>query len=79
MNQTGPNYMDPRSSAGILARGQNVYQGGSFSPHAGQIGQQQQQQPNFALAAQSLLPKPINSMQNIDYQRVAKWLQAPTV
>lgn len=82
MNQTGPNYMDPRSTAGILSRGAPIYNATGFSPYAGKLGAnpgQQGQQPNFAGAAQSMLPKPPNSMQNIDFRRVAQWLQAPTV
>lgn len=79
MNQTGPNYMDPRSTVGILGRGQNVYQGASFSPKVGQGNMQ-----NFQGVAQQQLLNPAkipapNSMNNVNYQQVAKWLQAQSM
>lgn len=71
-----PKYMDPRSTAGILSRGKNVYQGTSFSPKVGQGA-------NFApIASQQLANNkilPPNSMQNINYQQVARWLTQPSV
>lgn len=76
MNSTGPNYMDPRSNVGILSRGQNVYQGASFSPKVGQ-GNMQQAASNALLPQNKMIPP--NSMQNINYQQVARWLQAQSM
>lgn len=80
MNQTGPSYMDPRGSVGILSRGQNIYGGASYSPKVGQGQALPQQQGQFApIAAQQLANQkilPPNSMTNVNFQQVAKWLQA---
>lgn len=80
MNQTGPNVQDPRSSVGILSRGQNIYQGAGFSPHVGKAPGQFQQtatQQVGPMADPKAAIRPQNSMFNIDYSKVAQqWLQA---
>jgi hypothetical protein len=79
VNQTGPNVQDPRSSAGILSRGQNIYQGAGYSPYVGKGPnfQQTANQQVGAIADPKQAMRPQNSMFNIDYSKVAQqWLQA---
>lgn len=49
LSMNGPNFMDPRSTVGMLARGSNTYMGASKSPHAGQ--------PTQALNSAPLVPQ----------------------
>lgn len=59
--------MDPRSTQGILSRGQNIYNSVGYGSRAGK--------PSIDLAAtaKSLIP---NTMANVNYAEVAKkWLQ----
>jgi len=39
MTENSSNFMDPRSTVGMLSRGTNTYMGASKSPHAGNITQ----------------------------------------
>lgn len=45
----GPNFMDPRSTVGMMSRGTNTYMGASKSPHAGQ--------PTQSMLSAPLLPQ----------------------
>lgn len=51
---------DPRSTQGIMARGANVYQGGSMSPYAGKV------------TASSLTSAPKIGYQKLSLQDVAR-------